>query len=97
MFELRDLERRIRQGPDFMEPEELRANFERLQANVREVQAEAVEHRRLEEEQRRKERKEKEKEGTEDLDGDSLDTAPLIKLRNVGNLQSAVPNDLSNS
>ncbi|VDK40121.1 unnamed protein product [Taenia asiatica] len=97
MFELRDLEQRIRQSPGSMEQEELRANFERLQANVREVQAEVVEHRRLEEEQKRKERMEKEKEKTKDIDGEPLDTVPLIKLRNVGNLQSAVPNDLVSS
>ncbi|EUB58330.1 Myosin-VI [Echinococcus granulosus] len=91
MFELHELERRIRQGPGAMNPEELQTNFERLQTNVREVQAEVVEHQRLEKEKRGKERK------AESLNEDSLNMAPPIKLRNVGNLQSAVPNDLLNS
>ncbi|CDS41620.1 myosin vi [Echinococcus multilocularis] len=94
MFELRELERRIRHGPGAMNPEELQTNFERLQTNVREVQAEVVEHQRLEKEKRGKEREERK---AESLNEDSLNMAPPIKLRNVGNLHSAVSNDLLNS
>lgn len=78
MFEINELGKRIRCYSNGLKPDDLRANFERVQANVKDVKLELNAHQKMDEEKKQKKLEEE-------------NTEPLIKCRNVGNLQAPPP------